>query len=34
MAELVPGLPFGVPSTVADLNLFKEEISWKGEVGG
>ena len=27
-------LPLRVPSMVADLNLFKEEISWKGEVGG
>ena len=34
MAEAVSGLPLRVPSTVVDLNLFKEEISWKGEVGG
>ena len=27
------GLPLRVPSTAADINLFKEEISWKGEVG-
>ena len=34
MAEVVPGLPLGVPSMAADLNFFKEEISWKWEVGG
>ena len=34
MVEAVSGRPLGVPSMAADLNLFKEEIGWKGEMGG
>ena len=34
IAEAVSGLPLGVLSMAVDLNLFKEEIAWKGEVGG
>ena len=34
MAEVVSGLLLRVPSMAADLNLFKEEIGWKGEAGG
>ena len=34
MVEVVSGLLLGVPSMAVDLNLFKEEISWKGEAGG
>ena len=32
-AEAVSRFLLGVPSTLADLDLFDEEISWKGEVG-
>ena len=33
-AEVVSRLLLGVPSAVADLNLFEEKIHWKGETGG
>ena len=34
MAEAVSRLTLRVLSMAADLNLFKEEIGWKREVGG
>ena len=34
MAEVVSRLPLRIPNMAADLNLLKEEIGWKGEVGG
>ena len=34
MMKVVSGLLLRVLSMAADLNLFKEEIGWKGEVGG
>ena len=32
--EVVSRLSLGIPSTVADVNLLEEEISWKRVVGG
>ena len=34
MAKVVSKFSLSVPSIVADLNLFEEEIGWKGEKGG
>ena len=34
LAEAVSRFLLGILSTVVDLNLFEEEIGWKGEVGG